>query len=72
MLVSISELEVLGELDSIVIKQPKEVLDNMNEWCVNQHGQSGMVSTTTLARYSCLSFKIESEKILLVQKFLLY
>ncbi|EJD44883.1 ribonuclease H-like protein [Auricularia subglabra TFB-10046 SS5] len=27
---------------SYVIQTPKRVLDNMNEWCINQHGKSGL------------------------------
>ncbi|KAL1411434.1 Phosphatidylinositol 3,4,5-trisphosphate-dependent Rac exchanger 2 protein [Vanrija albida] len=35
-------LNPVDEGISYVINTPKEVLDGMNEWCVNQHGKSGL------------------------------
>jgi oligoribonuclease len=35
-------LNVLDEGPSIVIHQPDHVMDNMDEWCTNQHGKSGL------------------------------
>ena len=26
----------------LVVHQPDEVLDNMNEWCIKNHGKSGL------------------------------
>ena len=51
--ICIAELEILDEMETIVLHQPKEILDNMNEWCVTQHGLSGLTqksleSTVTL------------------------
>ncbi len=37
-----ADLHVLAEGPSIVIHQPDEIMDNMNEWCIKQHGQSGL------------------------------
>ncbi|KAH8828218.1 ribonuclease H-like domain-containing protein [Flagelloscypha sp. PMI_526] len=36
-------LEPVDDGIEFVIRTDKEVLDNMNEWCVKQHGQSGLV-----------------------------
>jgi len=52
-IVTSDELEILGEMETIIVHQPKDVLDNMNAWCVEQHGKSGLTqkcidSTTTL------------------------
>lgn len=41
-IVTDADLNVLAEGPSLVIHQPDSVLDSMNEWCVNQHGQSGL------------------------------
>lgn len=35
-------LNVLDEGPSIVIHQTEEVMNNMDEWCTNQHGKSGL------------------------------
>jgi oligoribonuclease len=41
-IVTDSNLNVLAEGPSIVVHQPDLILDTMNEWCVNQHGKSGL------------------------------
>ncbi|PSC72624.1 mitochondrial [Micractinium conductrix] len=47
-------LEQIVEGPEFTIHQPEEVLQGMNEWCVEQHGKSGLTqacrdSTTSLA-----------------------
>lgn len=37
-----SDLNILAEGPVFAIHQPDEVLDNMDEWCINQHGKSGL------------------------------
>lgn len=41
-IVTDKDLNVLAEGPVIAIHQSDEVLDNMNEWCVVQHGKSGL------------------------------
>lgn len=41
-IVTDSELNILAEGPEIAIYQPDDVLDNMDEWCINQHGKSGL------------------------------
>ena len=41
-IVTDKELRVLDEGPSIVIRQDGDILDRMDEWCTNQHGQSGL------------------------------
>jgi oligoribonuclease len=36
------DLNVLAEGPMLAIHESKEVLDNMDEWCVNTHGASGL------------------------------
>ncbi len=53
-LVTDAELELVAEGPEIVVHQPDEVLDAMDEWCTNHHGESGLTagvraSTTSLA-----------------------
>jgi len=49
-LIEIAVIITDGRLDPVdegvdyVIRTEKEVLDNMNEWCINQHGKSGLTS----------------------------
>ena len=52
-IVTDSELEVLGEGPELVIHQPDEVLEEMDEWNTKHHGESGLTeavreSTTTM------------------------
>jgi len=41
-LVTDSELNVIDESIDLVIQQPKEILDRMDNWCREHHGQSGL------------------------------
>ncbi len=48
-----SQLNILAEGPVFAIHQPDDVLDNMNEWCIEHHGKSGLTkrckeSTVTL------------------------
>lgn len=36
------QLNILAEGPSLVIHQSDEILDNMNPWCIEQHGKSGL------------------------------
>lgn len=38
------DLNVLEEGPNIVVHQPDEVLDNMDEWCTQHHAQSGLTA----------------------------
>ncbi len=35
-------LNIIDEGPSIVIHQSREIMENMDEWCTNQHGKSGL------------------------------
>ncbi|AWB68610.1 oligoribonuclease [Saccharobesus litoralis] len=41
-IVTDSELNIIAEGPVFAIHQPDEILDNMDEWCVTQHGKSGL------------------------------
>jgi oligoribonuclease len=54
-IVTDSQLNILAEGPVFAIKQPDDVLDNMNEWCIDHHGKSGLTkrcrtSETSLAQ----------------------
>ncbi len=36
------QLNIIAEGPVFAIKQPPEVMENMNEWCIEQHGKSGL------------------------------
>lgn len=38
-IVTDTELNIVAEGPEIIINQTKEALDNMNEWCIKQHGK---------------------------------
>ncbi len=41
-IVTDKDLNVLAEGPVIAIHQPDEVLENMNQWCIDHHGRSGL------------------------------
>ncbi|MGB0468707.1 MAG: oligoribonuclease [Pontibacterium sp.] len=41
-IVTDADLNLIAEGPSLVIHQPDAALDAMDEWCTNQHGQSGL------------------------------
>ena len=43
-IVTDGELNILEEGSSIVIHQPDSVLDNMDDWCTQHHGDSGLTA----------------------------
>lgn len=54
-------LEILAEGPTLVIHQPNEVLESMNEWCIEHHGNSGLTqrvqnSTTSLLEAQAATF----------------
>lgn len=41
-IVTDSQLNILAEGPNLVVHQSDELLNSMDEWCTNQHGQSGL------------------------------
>ena len=41
------DLNIVAEGPDLIIHHPQNVLDNMNEWCKNQHGKVRQVYTHT-------------------------
>ncbi|KAJ1932783.1 rna exonuclease [Linderina macrospora] len=39
------DLNTLEQGDDIIIHQPKEVMDSMNKWCIQHHGESGLTQS---------------------------
>lgn len=60
-LVSDGKLNKVVEGPSLVIHHPEEVLAAMNEWCVENHGKSGL---TQRARESTVSIEEAEDKVL--------
>ena len=61
-IVTDSQLNVLAEGPVFAIHQPDNILDNMNEWCIDHHGKSGLTqrckdSTTDLATATAETIK---------------
>lgn len=61
-LVTDANLNLLAEGPSIVVHQPDEIMDGMDEWCTNQHGRSGLTqrvkeSTVTEAEAEALTIE---------------
>ena len=56
-IVTDSQLNILAEGPVFAIHQSDDVLDNMSQWCIEHHGNSGLTkrcreSTTSLAQAS--------------------
>lgn len=51
-IVTDSQLNILAEGPSLVVHQPDEVLNNMNAWCIEQHGKSGLTQRVRESRIS--------------------
>ena len=54
-------LTTVGKTESIIINCDTESLENMNEWCVKQHGKSGLTQACRDSKISCE----EAEKMVL-------
>nr|XP_021184071.2 probable oligoribonuclease [Helicoverpa armigera] len=53
-----ADLNIVAQGPNIIINQPDSILDGMNDWCVSQHGESGL---TEASRKSNVTLK-EAEK----------
>ncbi|MBR1375171.1 MAG: oligoribonuclease [Cardiobacteriaceae bacterium] len=42
-IVSDKDLNIIAESEVFIINQDKKILENMNEWCKNQHGKNGLI-----------------------------
>lgn len=38
-IVTDAKLNIVAEAPDLIINQPSEILDNMNQWCIAQHGK---------------------------------
>jgi len=47
-----SELNLIAELDSIVIHQDDTILESMNDWCKQHHGESGLTAQVRASNIS--------------------
>lgn len=43
-IVTDAQLNVLAEGPVIAIHQPDDILDNMDQWCINTHGKTGLTA----------------------------
>lgn len=46
------QLNILAEGPVIAIHQPDEVLENMNEWCIETHGKTGLTQRCKESQHS--------------------
>ncbi|CAG9562393.1 unnamed protein product [Danaus chrysippus] len=51
-LVTDEHLNIVGTGPNIIIHQDDEVLNNMNQWCVTQHGESGLTEASRKSQIS--------------------
>ncbi|XP_023722683.1 oligoribonuclease, mitochondrial isoform X2 [Cryptotermes secundus] len=60
-LITDSNLNIIAEGQDLVIHQPDDVLQSMNEWCIEHHGMSGL---TDASRNSKLTIEEADQQIL--------
>ncbi|KAJ3300069.1 Oligoribonuclease, mitochondrial [Borealophlyctis nickersoniae] len=51
-IVTDGDLNIKAEGPDLIIHQPKEVMDDMNDWCVQTHGQSGLTAAVIASTLS--------------------
>ena len=64
-LITDSELNIIAEGPCLIVHQPDDVLEGMNDWCIKHHGESGL---TQAVRDSKIS---EAEACRLTREFIL-
>ena len=65
-IVTDSDLNILAEGPQLVIHQSQTMMDSMNEWCIEHHGQSGLTGRVLASKISCA--KAEQETIEFLEK----
>ncbi len=53
-IVTDAELNILAEGPALAIHQSDLILTNMNDWCIAQHGRSGLIERVRHSRISCV------------------
>jgi len=52
-IVTDANLNVLAQGPSLAVHQSDDVLNNMNAWCIDQHGKSGLTQRVRESQVSC-------------------
>ncbi|XP_044738496.1 probable oligoribonuclease isoform X2 [Chrysoperla carnea] len=60
-LVTDGKLDIIAEGPNLILHQPVDVLNNMNAWCLDHHGKTGLIQESLKSKLSLP----ETEKILL-------
>jgi oligoribonuclease len=63
-IVTDGQLNILAEGPMIAIHQPDSVMDNMDEWNTNQHGQSGLTQRVKESQYTVAQAEQETLRFL--------
>ncbi|KAF8937336.1 REXO2 protein [Dissophora ornata] len=51
-IVTDDDLNIVAEGPNLIIHQPKEVMDKMNQWCIEHHGASGLTAAVLASEIS--------------------
>ena len=63
-IVTDSQLNILAEGPVFAIHQPDQVLNNMNEWCIDTHGKSGLTQRCRDSKINIETASLETIKFL--------
>ncbi|XP_074652810.1 oligoribonuclease, mitochondrial-like [Tubulanus polymorphus] len=58
-LITNPDMEVIAEGPNLIINQPDSVLDRMNDWCKEHHGESGLTDAVRKSKISLQQAEIE-------------
>ncbi|CAH1797175.1 unnamed protein product, partial [Owenia fusiformis] len=58
-IVTDGNLQTIAEGPNIIIHQSDEILNSMNEWCIEQHGQSGLTQAVRDSKISLQQAEME-------------
>ena len=61
------QLELMPDYVHRIIHVPDQVLDNMNQWCVDQHGKSGLTEQVRQSKFTIE--QVQAEIMLLLKKY---
>jgi len=69
-IVTDNQLNIVAEGPNLVIHEPKSVMDNMGEWCTNQHAKTGLTEKVINSRIRLK--EAEEDTLEFLEKYTLY
>jgi oligoribonuclease len=58
-LITDNQMNVIAEGPRLVISQPESILEEMNDWCKEHHGESGLIAEVRESDFSIIDAKMQ-------------